>query len=98
MPGRPERRKERADRSRALLIEYLYAHPCEVCGEDDPLTLVVDTKDKDPASMINQGLSWAKIFAEIEKSRVLCGSHALKANRIAQHGRIAEMILERTHA
>lgn len=71
--------KRQRERTRQKLTEYLLDHPCEICGEDDPIVLEFDHIDRDkkdrPISRIISGhSSWPKVLTEIEKCRVLCAN------------------------
>jgi len=62
---------------RAKILDYLLEHPCEICGESDPIVLEFDhinpeNKTKNVARYLAGHAGWDKIFSEIEKCRVLC--------------------------
>jgi hypothetical protein len=62
-----------------FVYEYLLEHPCETCGEKDPIVLEFDhvnpsTKEFNIAEMANKGFSLEKIKEEISKCRVLCAN------------------------
>lgn len=81
--GNKEKHVKRAEASRAKTIEksrhyiwdYLLGHPCEGCGESDPVVLEFDhidrtTKEYSVSAMFD--LSIDRIQKEIDKCRVLC--------------------------
>lgn len=70
---------ERSRRIRQTIYDYVRAHPCVVCGEDDPVVLEFDHIDQTEKSytisdMIRCGFSTERIFDEISKCRVLCAN------------------------
>lgn len=75
-----ERLRVRAHRelNRALILEYLRAHPCVDCGETDPV--VLDFDHRDPAakrlevSRLANSKTWPQVLREIEKCDVRCAS------------------------
>jgi hypothetical protein len=71
--------KRQRQRTRNKLTEYLLDHPCEICGEDDPIVLEfdhIDTSIKKTtiSRLISGHASWDRIMIEIEKCRVLCAN------------------------
>ena len=70
--------KEKARaRSREFIWDYLLAHPCENCGETDPIVLEFDHIDESKkeytvAKMLFMGI--VSIKREISKCRVLCAN------------------------
>ena len=71
--------------NRRLLYAYLSEHPCVDCGYKDVRCLEFDhvTGDKsyDIARMLNNGISWLTIEAEIAKCEVRCANcHRIKTN------------------
>lgn len=64
---------------RKRLLEYLMSHPCEKCGEADPIVLEFDhidrsTKTTTVAKLMSGHRSWNTILNEINKCRVLCAN------------------------
>ena len=69
-------RLARCHRNRAHIYQYLQAHPCEMCGEDDPVVLDFDHVKKKlrEVTVIASFGGWSDLLAEIEKCRVLCAN------------------------
>lgn len=64
-------------RNTIFIYNFLLSHPCEICGENNPLKLTFDhldpkLKENNIAEMKLHSLD--KVQKEIEKCRVLCGS------------------------
>src|SRR5260370_12265348 len=81
-------RLARQHRNRSHIYAYLRQHPCELCGEDDPVVLDFDHRRGKPrqVTVIAAFGGWADLLAEIEKCRVLCANchrrqTALRAGR-----------------
>ena len=77
--------------NRALVAEYLLAHPCVDCGETDRAVLEFDhvrgVKVGDVSAMVKAGYPWAKIEAEIAKCDVRCANcHRRVTNRRRETG------------
>ena len=71
------RQKERVQENREKVWSYLEEHPCETCGESDPIVLEFDhidqaSKEYNVSEMSTLG--WDKIHKEILKCRVLCAN------------------------
>ena len=79
--GNVERRrtlkKQNRDRNARYIYAYLQKHPCEVCGETDPVVLEFDHLD-DSGKRFNisdsKERSLDSIKVEITKCRVLCAN------------------------
>jgi hypothetical protein len=84
--------RRRADSQRRA-IEYLVAHPCVDCGEQDIVCLQFDhlmDKKFDVSVMISTGVSWTRIAAEIGKCEVRCANcHARKTARERGYRKLA---------
>ena len=93
-------RKQMLRRQRTLyLLEYFQTHPCEVCGERDPVVLEFDHVDGErKAFEIGQALgyrNWQSILAEIEKCAVVC-ANCHRRRTAARRGSI-RALLARPH-
>jgi hypothetical protein len=69
------KRTLRLERTRYLL-EFFAEHPCQDCGEDDPLVLEFDhlgNKSFDIGQALVQRM-WKRILAEIAKCEVVCAN------------------------
>lgn len=76
-PGRAARRRRAIAEARRNVYEYLQAHPCVDCGETDIVVLDFDhQRDKrvEINKMIDAGLAWGTILAEIAKCEVVCSN------------------------
>jgi hypothetical protein len=67
------------EKMRSLILNFLLDHPCEICGESDPVVLEFDhidreTKTKDVSKYLSGHAGWDKIKSEIDKCRVLCAN------------------------
>jgi len=63
--------------SQSSVLEFLLAHPCVDCGEEEVVVLQFDhLRDKkfDISAMISSGASWHRIEAEIAKCVVRCAN------------------------
>jgi hypothetical protein len=68
--------RARRHRNRTYVYAYLHDHPCELCGEDDPVVLEFDhvgAKSREVTAIARHG-GWSDLLAEIEKCRVLCAN------------------------
>ena len=66
-------------KSRKWVWNYLKIHPCQICGEDDPVVLEFHHQEefekvKHISQMIAQGYSIKSIAYEISKCQVLCSN------------------------
>lgn len=69
--------RQRQIENRQFMYDYLSEHPCELCGESDPVVLEFDHIDqttKTKAVSIMTYNSLEKIKEEILKCRVLCAN------------------------
>lgn len=72
-------RKQLLRRKRtAYLLDYFASHPCQDCGETDPMVLELDHLDAKAESFnISHALpyrGWQSILDEIEKCEVVCAN------------------------
>lgn len=70
---------KRRERNREFLWKFLSEHPCEKCGEKDPVVLEFDhlnPKDKEAnvANLISGGYSLKTVQKEMGKCRILCAN------------------------
>lgn len=81
--------KQQQEICRRYVFDYLTAHSCTDCGEDDPIVLEFDhvrgKKSAGIAVLIRKGASMARLTAEIAKCEVVCANchrrrTALRAN------------------
>ncbi len=66
----------RRHRHQTHLLAFLREHPCELCGETDPIVLDFDhlrDKLREVTDIARRG-GWSNLLAEIEKCRVLCAN------------------------
>jgi hypothetical protein len=71
-----KRKRARAEKRMAYLLDYFKTHPCVDCGEADPLVLEFDhIRDKsfDIAAALPDR-NWESILKEIEKCDVVCAN------------------------
>jgi hypothetical protein len=69
----------RGRKSARRLLEYLLAHPCVDCGEQDPVVLEFDHIDPDTkrqavSFLARSGYPWSTVTAELEKCQVRCAN------------------------
>jgi len=71
-------RRARTDDCRAELWAYLLAHPCEACGEGDPVVLEFHHAQADKEYAVSQlirvGYLWQTAVQEVAKCSVLCAN------------------------
>ena len=81
--------RERARITRRLRWEYLLAHPCVDCGEQDPLVLEFDHRSGKRAgisALMGDHATWPTVMGEIEKCDVRCANcHKQRTAQIAGH-------------
>jgi 5-methylcytosine-specific restriction endonuclease McrA len=74
------RRRQKGVRARTheLVLQYLEAHPCVNCGEDDTVVLqfhhVRGTRRDNVGPLVGDGYEWPVIEEEIAKCIVLCAN------------------------
>jgi hypothetical protein len=70
--------RDRRHRNRALLLEYLLAHPCVDCGQRDPVVLDFDHRDprmkRAEIAKLAARQTWETVLSEIAKCDVRCAS------------------------
>jgi hypothetical protein len=73
-----DRQVKKREEARLYVFTYLSNHPCQDCGEVDPLVLTFDhirgVKKNNVSQMVNQGYSIAAIRAEIDKTEIVCSN------------------------
>lgn len=84
------------ERNTSLLLNYLLKHPCQDCGESNPLVLEFDhvrgVKAKDISNMVQQAWSWKAIEAEIAKCAVRCANCHRRKTAYEQNWRLVSLI------
>jgi hypothetical protein len=71
------RKRQVREEAREYVYQYLRTHPCQNCGESDPMVLEfhhLEGKDKTVSELVAGGYSIATIQAEIDKCSVLCAN------------------------
>jgi len=86
-------RKQKYERNRLYIAEYLKTHPCINCGEDDPCTLDFDhvrgRKRKNVSRMVVDGYCIKTLQLEIDKCQVLCSNcHRKKTAHQLRHHKV----------
>lgn len=74
-----EHNKRMRIRNREVILRYLAEHPCEICGEIDPVCLEFDHIDPNQklycvSTFSRHARKVSKLEAEIAKCRVLCAN------------------------
>lgn len=74
-----KQQRSRRIKLKSQVTNYLLTHPCESCGESNPIVLEFDHLDRDNktakvSDLVCQGRAWSVILTEIEKCRVLCAN------------------------
>jgi hypothetical protein len=72
-----ERTGAAREAARDYVYQYLLTHPCEICGERDPVVLEfhhIGEKNMTVTRMVSGGWSIKRIQAELSKCQVLCAS------------------------
>jgi hypothetical protein len=87
------------DEKRRYVVEYLLNHPCETCGEADPIVLVFDhidpdSKTRNVSRFICQG-TMEELIAEMEKCRVLCANCHARRTAKQQKWKILDILSEK---
>ena len=73
------RNKNRVQRNKEHVWNYLLENPCENCGNNDPRVLEFDHIDRSDkynniSNLINSSYSIERIMEEISKCRILCAN------------------------
>jgi len=80
-----KRQVAKREEARLYVFTYLSRHPCQECGETDPLVLtfhhVYGTKKGNVSQMVNQGFSLKLIQEEIDKCNILCANCHMKEEK-----------------
>jgi hypothetical protein len=80
-----ERQVAKREEACLYVFTYLTQHPCQECGESDPLVLtfhhVCGTKKNNVSQMVNQGYSLRAIQEEISKTIILCANCHMKEEK-----------------
>jgi len=80
-----KRNKVRFKEIKEQLFNYYLNHPCEECGETNPLVLEFDhqhSKSDNISNMLMSKTSWKRIMEEIHKCKVLCANcHKIKTHK-----------------
>jgi hypothetical protein len=72
-----DRRKRLRNEAREYVLNYLLTHPCEMCGEADPVVLEfhhVGGKEESVSKLIYRADSLIRIIEEISRCQVLCSN------------------------
>jgi hypothetical protein len=74
-----KRKKKILKEVRKKIFQYYKENPCVICGENDPIVLEFDhrekgTKIKEVSSLVGSGWGWETIKKEIEKCDVMCAN------------------------
>lgn len=72
-------RRAMLERVRPVMLAYLKDHPCQDCGETDPIVLQFDHRDPskketEVSALLRSGNSWKRIMREIVKCDVVCAN------------------------
>jgi len=71
------RKKRIRQEAREYVLNYLSTHPCEMCGESDPVVLEfhhAGEKTREVSAIVYQSDSILSLIEEINKCRVLCSN------------------------
>lgn len=86
----------RKESSMKAIIEYLKAHPCVDCKENDPLVLTFDhvrnKKWKNIGNLVAEGYKYETILLEIEKCDVRCANCHLRKTTSTRGSRKLRLI------
>jgi hypothetical protein len=86
-----------------FIWEYLKSHPCENCGENDPIVLEFDhikhtEKEYDICAIMCNSTNMKILIEEIKKCQVLCSyCHKRKTAKEFNHWKYIRSISESSH-
>ena len=72
-----DRRKKIRIETHEYALNYLLTHPCEMCGETDPVVLEfhhVGEKGENVSTLIHRADSLVQLIEEISRCQVLCSN------------------------
>jgi hypothetical protein len=72
-----DRKRRLRDEARDYVWNYLLSHPCENCGESDPIVLEfhhTGSKESNVSELIYRADSILQVVQEISRCQVLCGN------------------------
>ena len=72
-----DRRKKLRLEAKEYVLSYLSTHPCEVCGESDPVVLEfhhIEEKGDEVSTLLHQSDSLIRVIEEISRCQVLCSN------------------------
>jgi hypothetical protein len=72
-----DRRSKLRQEAREYVLNYLLSHPCEMCGESDPIVLEfhhTGAKEESVSVLVHRADSLIKVIEEISRCQVLCSN------------------------
>ena len=72
-----DRRKKLRHEAKEYVLNYLSTHPCEMCGETDPVVLEfhhIGGKEDEVSRLVHQSDSLIRVIEEISRCQVLCSN------------------------
>jgi hypothetical protein len=86
----------RRARNKRFLLDHLAVHPCEACGESDPVVLEFDHRgDKlgHLSALAHEGVTLERLAAEMAKCAVLCANcHRRRSRQAWRQKRTGETV------